>query len=275
MAADLRLGIALVLLLGAAVGALHLAGVRIRRQVVVAAVRAAVQLAVIGVVLGVVFRYPGAAALVLLVMLTTATRTAARRLRDFTGAPRAVLLSSLAGALTTLVVAFGTGAVDFSVRYIVSLGGIVLGGTMTACTLAGRQLLGGIRSRREEVEGWLALGATSRQAVRDIARTAAGEALLPAIDQTRTVGLVTLPGAFVGALFGGASPGSAARFQLVVLVGLLAAEAVAAVTLTWLLGAPQPLPLAAADRAAPYADAVRGLPRRRRSLVRRRLREDG
>ena len=119
MAADLRLGIALVLLLGAAVGALHLAGVRIRRQVVVAAVRAAVQLAVIGVVLGVVFRYPGAAALVLLVMLTTATRTAARRLRDFTGAPRAVLLSSLAGALTTLVVAFGTGAVDFSVRYIV------------------------------------------------------------------------------------------------------------------------------------------------------------
>ena len=188
MAADLRLGIALVLLLGAAVGALHLAGVRIRRQVVVAAVRAAVQLAVIGVVLGVVFRYPGAAALVLLVMLTTATRTAARRLRDFTGAPRAVLLSSLAGALTTLVVAFGTGAVDFSVRYIVSLGGIVLGGTMTACTLAGRQLLGGIRSRREEVEGWLALGATSRQAVRDIARTAAGEALLPAIDQTRTVG---------------------------------------------------------------------------------------
>ena len=86
---------------------------------------------------------------------------------------------------------------------------------------------------------------------------------------------MTLPGAFVGALFGGASPGSAARFQLVVLVGLLAAEAVAAVTLTWLLGAPQPLPLAAADRAAPYADAVRGLPRRRRSLVRRRLREDG
>lgn len=54
---------------------------------------------------------------------------------------------------------------------------------------------------------------------------------------------MTLPGAFVGALFGGASPAAAARFQLVVLVGLLAAEAVAAVILTWLLGAPQPLPL--------------------------------
>ena len=250
-----------MLLLGAAAGVLSLAEVHIRRQVVVAAVRAAIQLALIGAVLGLVFRYPVGAAVVLLIMLGTATRTAARRLRELTGAARAVLAASLAGALCTLVIAFGTGAVAFSVRYVVALSGIVLGGTMTACTLAGRQLLGGIRSRRDEVEGWLALGATPRQAVRDIARTAAGEALLPAIDQTRTVGLVTLPGAFVGALFGGASPASAARFQLVVLVGLLAAEAVAAVTLTWMLGAPDPLPIA--------VDAGPGTPAGRRRLVRR------
>jgi putative ABC transport system permease protein len=120
----------------------------------------------------------------------------------------------------------------------------VLGGTMTACTLAGRNLLSGLRARRDEVEGWLALGATPRQAVVPIARTAAGEALVPAIDQTRTVGLVTLPGAYVGALFGGASPLGAARFQLVVLVALLAAEALAASSITWLLGAPTKLPTA-------------------------------
>ena len=262
MTADLRLGIALLLMLGAAAGVLTAAGVRIRRQVVVAAVRATVQLAVIGVVLGLVFRYPVGAAVVLTVMLATATRTAARRLRDLAGSTRAVLAASLAGALCTLVVAFGTGAVVFSVRYVVALSGITLGGTMTACTLAGRHLLSGIRSRREEVEGWLALGATPRQAVRDIARTAAGEALLPAIDQTRTVGLVTLPGAFVGALFGGASPGNAARFQLVVLVGLLAAEGIAAVTLTWLLGAPSPLPLAPVEPTPAQTRLLR-LPRRR------------
>ena len=58
---------------------------------------------------------------------------------------------------------------------------------------------------------------------------------MPALDQTRTTGLVTLPGAFVGALFGGASPLAAARFQLVVLVGLLAAESVATVVLLRLL----------------------------------------
>ncbi|MFL6129220.1 MAG: ABC transporter permease [Mycobacteriales bacterium] len=243
MAADARLLVALVLLAGAAAGLLTVAGVQVRRQVVVAAVRAAVQLAVIGSVLRLVFLYPFATGAVLLVMLATASWTAGRRLRAFPTALRAVLLSSVAGASLTLGVVFGTGAVQVSARYVVALGGIVLGGTMTACTLAGRQLLAGIRTRRDEVEGWLALGATPRQAVADIVRTAAGEALLPAIDQTRTVGLVTLPGAFIGALFGGASPAVAARFQLVVLVGLLAAEAVAAVSLTWLLGAPETLPL--------------------------------
>jgi putative ABC transport system permease protein len=243
VAADVRLVLALVLLVGLAVGVMSAAGIAVRRQVVVAAGRAAVQLTLIGLVLHVVFRYPVGTAAVLLVMLATATRTASRRLREMPGAGRAVVLSSLAGAVPTLGVVFGTGALELSTRYVVALGGIVLGGTMTACTLGGRQLLAGIRTRREEVEGWLALGATPRRAVAAIARTAAGEALLPAIDQTRTVGLVTLPGAFVGALFGGASPAAAARFQLVVLVGLLAAEAVAAVSLTWLLGAPETLPI--------------------------------
>ena len=243
MVVDVRLVLALLLLAGAAVGLLSLAGVRGRRQVLVATARAAVQLALVGAVLRLVFAYPAGTGVVLLVMLATATWTAAGRLQQLPGARRAVLVSSLAGAVPTLAVVFGTGAVALSPRYAVALGGITLGGTMTACTLAGRQLLAGIRARREEVEGWLALGATPRRAVQDVARTAVAEALLPAIDQTRTVGLVTLPGAFVGALFGGASPAEAARFQLVVLVSLLAAETMAAVTLTWLLGAPQPLPL--------------------------------
>jgi hypothetical protein len=78
--------------------------------------------------------------------------------------------------------------------------GIVVGGTMTAATLTGRRLEQVLRLRRDEVEAWITLGATNLEAVRDIARHAAFEATVPAVDQTRTVGLVTLAGAFVGAL---------------------------------------------------------------------------
>jgi putative ABC transport system permease protein len=128
------------------------------------------------------------------------------------------------------------------VRTLVAAAGIVLGGTMTAATLTGRRMNDGMRLRRAEVEAWLAIGATSREAVRDISRTAIFEALVPALDQTRTVGLVTLPGAFVGALLGGVSAATAAKFQIVVLVGLLCAEAITATLLAYLLGAPATLP---------------------------------
>jgi putative ABC transport system permease protein len=60
-----------------------------------------------------------------------------------------------------------------------------------------------------------------------IARDDASLALVPGLDQTRTVGLVTLPGAFVGMLLGGASPLQAAAVQLVVLVALLLVQAIA------------------------------------------------
>jgi putative ABC transport system permease protein len=55
------------------------------------------------------------------------------------------------------------------------------------------------------------------------------QALTPPLDQTRTVGLVTLPGAFVGVLIGSGDPVQAGAAQLLVLVGLLAAESVAVV----------------------------------------------
>lgn len=73
----------------------------------------------------------------------------------------------------------------------------------------------------------MALGLLDRDARLEIARPAAADALLPGLDQTRTVGLVTLPGAFVGMLLGGASPVEAGAVQLFVLVALMAVQVVA------------------------------------------------
>jgi len=55
-------------------------------------------------------------------------------------------------------------------------------------------------------------------------------------------GFVTLPGAFVGALMGGASPLEAGRFQLVTLVCIVTAETIAAVLLMRFLGRARTLP---------------------------------
>jgi putative ABC transport system permease protein len=131
-------------------------------------------------------------------------------------------------------------------RTILPFSAQIIGGSVTAVSLAGSRLYDDTTSQGDVVEGWLVLGATPSQAVRDIGRRAATRALIPALDQTRSAGLVVLPGAFVGMLLGGASPVQAAEVQLLALFGLIAAESLAVVVITRLLG-----PLAAARKPVP------------------------
>jgi putative ABC transport system permease protein len=124
----------------------------------------------------------------------------------------------------------------------------VIGNSMTAATLAGRNFLRASHERRGEIEALFALGASPQLAHEEIGREAVREALLPNLDQTKSTGLVTLPGAFVGALFGGASPVEAAQFQLVVLAGIGLAMMTTGIVVTRLAG------------RAPYAPPASGPP---------------
>lgn len=236
-----HLAVGVVVLLGVTAVVLRLGEVRLGWAPVRAVGRGALQLALVGLLLRGALTHPAAVAAALLVMLAVASRTAGRRLAVFQQSGRRALLACSCGAGLALVVVFALGVLPLQSRYVVALGGIVIGNTMTGATLTGRRLRDGLVARRDEVEAWLSLGATMRQSVRDIARDAAGEALLPALDQTRTTGLVTLPGAFIGALLGGADPVQAARFQLVVLAAIVCAQSAVAVVLAHLLGDPPQL----------------------------------
>jgi putative ABC transport system permease protein len=207
------------------------------RAVLTATTRALVQLLVVGVVIGIIFRTPALAPAYLLVMITAAAWTSGRRLHRAPFAVRTAAVAIVSGAGTSAAVVIVSQALPFDARTMVPFAAQLIGGAMTATTLAGQRLLDDVSTGWDEVEGWLALGASSRQAVREPARRSAARALVPALDQTRNVGLVVLPGAFVGLLLGGATPLEAGRVQLLVLVGLIAAETVAAVSVTSLLSA--------------------------------------
>lgn len=231
-------GLAVVLLLAVAAGVDRAAGIGQARQVVTAGVRAVVQLALVGLVVAAVFRTPVLAPLYLAVMLLTASWTSGRRLGGGTARFTIALAAVGAGSATAGAVVFATSALPLSARTAVPFLAQLVGGSMTATSLAGQRLTDDVEADWAQVEGWLSLGATPSQAVLPLARRAAGRALVPAIDQTRNVGLVVLPGAYVGLLLGGASPLEAGRVQVLVLVALLAAETVAAVVATRLLAPP-------------------------------------
>lgn len=241
-AADIRLALGLVLLVAVACATLTVAGVWQRRAVVTAAARAAVQLTIVALALRGVFAAPIAVIAVIAVMFGIATWTAARRLRMHRFAYRSVVMACAAGAFGPIALVVGLPMLHRDVRTLVAVSGIVIGGCMTSATLTGRHFGESLIRRRDEVEAWLSLGARPRQAALGLARRAIADALVPALDQTRTVGLVTLPGAFVGAIIGGVGAAGAARFQLTVLVALLCAQTLTAVSLAWLIGAPETLP---------------------------------
>jgi putative ABC transport system permease protein len=200
-----------------------------------AVLRGTLQLAAISVVLAGVIRSPWWIALALLVMFGVASWTAARRLGTLRERYVPVAVSMASGIVVALAIVFTTGAIAFSPRYVLAIGGIVVGNAMTIATLSGRRFVELVDDRWDEVEGWLALGAAPRRATSDLVRRAISAAMVPTVDQTRTTGLVTLPGAFVGAIFGGVSPLEAGRFQIVVLAAIIGAGAIVATMLTaWL-----------------------------------------
>ncbi|MCW2866528.1 MAG: hypothetical protein JWR20_716 [Marmoricola sp.] len=226
----------LLVLAGVTVAVGSAYGTGLRLLPLTSLLRAAVQLSVVALVLRGVLTVPWTAAAFVALMLSTASWTSTGRLRGLWHARRAAVLGVVSGSLVALAAVFALGLASLEARYVVATGGIVIGNAMSAATLAGRNFLRAARTRSAEVEGWLALGATPSVAHAAIAREAVRESLIPNLDQARSTGLVTLPGAFVGALFGGATPLQAAEFQLVVLGGIALAMTTTAIAVVTVIG---------------------------------------
>jgi putative ABC transport system permease protein len=227
-AITLNAGFAVLLmaLVAVAAAATRLGHLRVSRAVVTASGRAVLQLAVVALLIAAVLRSAWATAGFIALMLTVAVVTSARRVSSLRlGWPVVAPIAAGAVPVGTAIVAAGT--MPLTTVAVLPIAGILIGGAMTATSLAGRRALDELRNRHGEYEAALALGFTPREAALEVCRPTAGQALVPALDQTRTVGLVTLPGAFVGVMLGGGSPVQAGATQVLVLVALLAVEAVA------------------------------------------------
>ncbi|MFI7597441.1 ABC transporter permease [Actinoplanes sp. NPDC049681] len=223
---DLPFGAALAGLVLLAVVAARIGGLGVSRAVVTASVRAVLQLAAVSVLIAAVLRSWWATAAFITLMLLVAAATSARRITTLR-LGRSAILPIVAGVVPVGVLVVAAGTVPLTEVAVLPIAGILIGGSMTATSLAGRRALDELRTRHGEYEAALALGFLPRDAALELCRPTSGRALVPALDQTRTVGLVTLPGAFVGVLLGGGSAVQAGATQLLVLVALLAVEAIA------------------------------------------------
>lgn len=229
---DVAIALVLVAL---AVGISRVRRMGLEKDLLIATVRAIVQLAAVAAVIDVVFSNTGWSGLLLVVMLAAAAWTSGRRLAGVPHAPWLAALTIGSSSAVALAVLFGAGVFEFAPRFLIPIAGMLIGNAMVATSLAGSRLRDEFVDKTLEVEARLALGVRAKDALQSYIRRATTAAMIPTIDTTKNVGLIHLPGAFVGMLLGGASPAEAAQVQLVVLFMLLGAIAVAGMLTTILV----------------------------------------
>ena len=219
---DLGLAALLVFVNGALSLWLRLA---IERQLLIAAFRMVVQLALVALVLETLFELvsPLLTGLVALAMVLFAGREVLgrqeRRLKGWWGY----------GLGTTCILFSGTVVIVFALatqvqpepwyhpRYAIPLLGMVLGNTMTGVALALNTLTTRVGRERAAIETMLALGASRYDAMRPLVRECMRTGLIPIINSMAATGVVSLPGMMTGQILSGVAPVEAIKYQILIM----------------------------------------------------------
>ena len=229
----------------------------LEKDIGIAVVRSFIQLTAIGYVINFIFDQDSLWFVVALiaVMVLFGALQARQRAKQVPDAFWPLLLALALAAAATLGLVVALGVFKPQPRYLVPVGGMVVGNSMTAAAVALNRLGDEMARHAREIEATLALGATSTQAAAPIVRRSLRSGMITLIDSTKTTGLVFFPGTMVGMLLAGADPTDAVRLQLILLYTLLGSVALAGLDrghagLPQLLhpGAPAPRAAAAVKR---------------------------
>ncbi len=206
---------------------------RIERQLIVASVRAALQLLAVGALFGLIFGSSEAllwAWLWVAAMVVVATVVVVRRAEHhIAGLWLATGLAVAGSASISIGITVGFGVVEHEPVPLVVIAGITIGNAVPSAALGVNQSISLCRDHLGELEAVLSLGFDRRQVITFLAPRAARSSLLPQVERTKVVGLIALPGAMTGLLLAGVDPFDAVVVQLLVMYLVLGTAAVCVV----------------------------------------------
>ncbi|MEM7273934.1 MAG: ABC transporter permease [Actinomycetota bacterium] len=202
------------------------------RQLVIASVRAAVQLLAVGLLFGFITQSGRSMILAWLwvgVMVLVTSMVARRRAPELPGGGGLAGASVAVTVAICLLVIFGLGVLDFEPVNVIVIAGITIANAMPSQVLGATRLVDEIRQNRGQLEAMLALGFSAAQVVRFGGGRIVRTAMIPQIEKTNVVGLIALPGALTGLLLAGAEPVDAVLVQLIVMYLVLGAVSVSVI----------------------------------------------
>ncbi len=217
---DLGIASSLVLLLAALSWKMNLG---VQNQLLIAAIRTAVQLTLIGFVLKLLFEELDPLWLIpiaILMLLAAGREVIARQDKRLAGGfmvgTSAMFVSSFAITVLALLVVVQP-APWYQPQYAIPLLGMMLGNTMTGIAVGMERLLKTVHDEKDTIEQRLMLGEGPKDALRNPMRDASRAGMIPIINAMAAAGIVSLPGMMTGQILAGSPPMEAVKYQILIM----------------------------------------------------------
>ncbi len=202
--------------------------------------RMTVQLGLIGIFLGYLFQWNnpfvnmGWLTVMIMVAVFSAIRHSSLRM-DISFLP---VFASFSLATLTVVFFLNYFVIPvksvFDARYLVVLGGMLLGNSLRGNIVGISTFYERLREDSNHYLYILSLGATESEALMPYLRESVRLALKPTLASMATMGIVTLPGMMTGVILGGADPRVAIKYQVLIMIGIVTST-ITSVVLTIIL----------------------------------------
>ncbi|MBO8560827.1 iron export ABC transporter permease subunit FetB [Staphylococcus aureus] len=212
-------------------------GLYIIKDLIVATLRAVVQLIILGFLLHYIFKINDKWLLVLCVFVIIVNASWNTISRSSPVMHHVFLISFVAifvGTALPLAGTIATGAIQFTANEVIPIGGMLANNGLIAINLAYQNLDRAFVQDGTNIESKLSLAATPKLASKGAIRESIRLAIVPTIDSVKTYGLVSIPGMMTGLIIGGVPPLQAIKFQLLVVFIHTTATIMSALIATYL-----------------------------------------
>ncbi|MDQ0158624.1 ABC transporter permease [Alkalibacillus salilacus] len=209
----------------------------LKKDIIWSTIRGTAQLFFVGLVLTYLFdlRPIIGIPIMLSVMIIVATFHARKKGEEFPNVFISILSGLVIIELTVLTMWLSFGMISFSPDEVIPMSGMVIGNSMVAMGLALERLKSEFEQNRGQLIAALSLGATPKQAAHLSIKKTLNAALIPNIDQLKTIGLVQLPGMMTGLILGGVAPIVAIKYQLVISISIFSSVSISAIFISMIM----------------------------------------
>ncbi|HHD6869668.1 TPA: iron export ABC transporter permease subunit FetB [Staphylococcus aureus] len=212
-------------------------GLHIIKDLIVATLRAVVQLIILGFLLHYIFKINDKWLLilcVLVIIINASWNTISRASPVMHHVFWISFLAIFIGTALPLAGTVATGAIHFTANEVIPIGGMLANNGLIAINLAYQNLDRAFVQDGTNIESKLSLAAAQKLASKGAIRESIRLAIVPTIDSVKTYGLVSIPGMMTGLIIGGVPPLQAIKFQLLVVFIHTTATIMSALIATYL-----------------------------------------